>query len=133
MGTNGLGHSETRAVAIAAPPERVLALVGDARRLPDWAPSFARAVRGDRDDWIVDTGAGELRIRVRVSPELGTVDILLADDSRQGVFGRVVPNGSGSEFVFTMLFPGGTDPAAIDAQMRTVEEELRTVRRLCEP
>src|SRR5258708_2229270 len=45
MHTIYLKHSETRAVAIAAAPDRVLALVGDARRLPDWAPSFARAVR----------------------------------------------------------------------------------------
>jgi hypothetical protein len=57
---------------------------------------------------------------------------LLSDDPREGVFARVVPNGSGSEFLFTMLFPDGTDPAVIDAQMRTVEQELRTVRALCE-
>jgi hypothetical protein len=132
MHTNCLKHSETRAVAIAAAPDRVLALVGDARRLPDWAPSFARAVRPDGDSWIVDTGGGDLRISLSVSVELGTADILLSDDPREGVVARVVPNCSGSEFLFTMLFPDGTDPAVIDAQMRTVEQELRTVRALCE-
>jgi hypothetical protein len=132
MHTNRLKHSETRAVAIAAPPDRVLALVGDARRLPDWAPTFARAVTPDGDSWIIDTGSGDLRISLRTAVEFGTADILLSDDPLEGVFARVVPNGSGSEFLFTMLFPDGTDPAAIDAQMTTVEQELRTVRALCE-
>ena len=127
-----LKHSETRAISIAAPPERVLALVGDARRLPDWAPGFARAVTPDGENWIIDTGSGELRVNLRTTDTSGTVDILRSDDPREGVFARVVPNGSGSEFLFTMLFPEGTDPSAISAQMTTVEEELRAVRALCE-
>jgi hypothetical protein len=45
---------------------------------------------------------------------------------------RVVENGEGSEFVFTLIFPPGVDKAAIARQMTTVESELRAVRDLCE-
>jgi hypothetical protein len=130
--TSSLDRCETRSIAIAAPPEAVLAVVGDALRLPEWAPNFARAVRPDGDRWIVDTGAGDLRIDHRVVPELGTADILRGDPPR-GAFSRVLPNGAdGSEFLFTLFFPAGTDPAAVDAQMATVERELEAVRGLSE-
>jgi hypothetical protein len=62
MQTTKLNVAETRSVSIAAPPTVVLRLVADARRLPEWAPDFARAVRPDGTDWLVDTGGGEARI-----------------------------------------------------------------------
>jgi hypothetical protein len=131
MPTITLDRCETRSISIAAPPEDVLAVVGDARRLPDWAPNFARAIRPDGDAWIIDTGAGDLRVDLRVVPELGTVDILRGDPPR-GAFSRVLPNGGGSEYLFTLFFPDGTDAAAVDAQMATVDTELETVRALSE-
>jgi hypothetical protein len=132
MLTKKLHRAETRSIAIAAPPAAVLGLVGDALRLPDWAPGFARAVRPDGGRWTVDTGEGEISILVRVSPEHGTVDLLAADAPTVGAFTRVLPNRDGSEYQFTLLFPEDAAPAAVEAQMHTVEEELRTVRALCE-
>jgi uncharacterized protein YndB with AHSA1/START domain len=132
MHTNAPDRAETRSISIAAPPETVLALVADARRLPDWAPAFARAVRPEGDEWIIDTGDGQARIIVRVSPEHGTVDLLRANDPARGAFTRVVPNHGGSEFLFTLLFPDGTAEDAIGRQMATVEAELQAVRDLCE-
>jgi hypothetical protein len=125
-------YASTRSVAIAAPPAAVLDVVGDGARLPEWAPGFAPAVRADGDLWVIDTGGSELRIHLRTDRESGTVDILRAADERVGAFSRVVPNGEGSEFLFTLLFDEGTDPAAIDAQMEIVEGELATVRALVE-
>jgi hypothetical protein len=124
--------ASTRSIAIAAPPAAVLDLVGDGARMPEWAPGFAPNVRADGDLWVVDSGGGELRIRLRVDRESGTVDILGTADERVGAFSRVVPNGEGSEFLFTLLFDEGTDAAAIDAQMKVVEGELATVRALVE-
>jgi uncharacterized protein YndB with AHSA1/START domain len=69
MDAKALGRAETRSISIAAPPETVLELLGDARRLPDWAPAFALAVEPVGQDWLVDSGAGQLRLRVRVSSQ----------------------------------------------------------------
>jgi hypothetical protein len=125
-------HSETRAVSIAAPPERVLAYVGDAQNLPSWAPRFASAVRADGDHWAIQSGDAELKIAVSVSHEHGTVDLLAAADRRLGAFSRVIPNGEGCEYLFTLLFPEGTPTATIADQMKVVEDELGTVRSECE-
>jgi uncharacterized protein YndB with AHSA1/START domain len=128
--------ASTRSISIAVPPQVVLDLVADPTQLPRWAPAVARAVRpagGDR--WLVDTGDGEVRIRVRVSPELGTVDFLLADAPpgiEVGTFTRVVPNGRGSEFIFTRFHSESTSKIEMAEQRAVVAVELQTVRALCE-
>ena len=127
-------RAETRSISIAAPPSAVLDLVGDPLRLPDWAPRFARGVRADGDRWLIDNGVdAEFPIIMRVSRELGTVDLLRPTDPPSGAFTRVVHNGHGSEYLFTLFFPDGTEEAMIAAQMSTVEEELETIRTLSEP
>jgi hypothetical protein len=132
MPTTPLLRADTRTISIAAPPATVLDVVADPTNLPRWAPAFARAVRPDGDDWIVDTGEGELRIQVRVSRELGTVDLLRPGQPETGAFTRTVRNGDGSEFAFTLFFPPGTPDEAVARQAEVVEEELRTVRVLAE-
>ena len=124
--------AHTRSIAIAAPPKALVELLADGERLPDWAPDFASEIRAEGDHWLVGSGEGQFRIRIRSSADLGTVDILSAEDDRTGAFGRVIPNGDGSEFLFTLLFPADTDGGAIAAQMEVVESELERVRVLAE-
>ncbi|TKG70787.1 SRPBCC family protein [Prauserella endophytica] len=125
-------RAETATVSISAPTKTVLDLVADPQQLPRWAPGVAKAVRPEGDEWVLVNGDTEFRITVRVSREHGTVDLLSAQDPRQGVFTRVLPNGEGSEYQFTMLFPADAPDTAVAEQMSTVREELRTVRKLCE-
>lgn len=132
MHINPLGPAETRSVSIAASPAIVLDLVGDARRLPEWAPAFASTVTQDGEDWLIDSAGTQLRLRVVVSRDAGTVDLLRKGDPRHGARMRVVENEAGSELVFTLIFPRGVGEDVVARQMSTVESELRTVRNLCE-
>jgi hypothetical protein len=125
-------RSETRSISIQAAPNTVLDFVSDARTLPRWAPGFARSVRPDGDHWLVDTGAGEACVAVLVSRERGTVDIVSGVDPSQGVFTRVLANGSGCEYLFTQFFPASASEADVAAQVAVVEGELQTVREVCE-
>jgi hypothetical protein len=120
-------RTETRSITIDAPSAAVLDLVGDARSLPRWAPDFARSVRADGEHWIINDAA-----RIDMVRGADTVDIVAADDRRRGAFSRVLPNGDSSEFLFTLFFPDGTGEDAVAAQMAVVEDELRTVRDLCQ-
>jgi hypothetical protein len=125
-------HSETRTISIAAEPHAVLSFLADPHQLPVWAPNFAESVREDGAELVVGSGGGEIRIVMRVSQEHGTLDLLSAEDPRFGAFSRVIPNGSASEYLFTLLFADGTPRADIERQMLVVEEELQTVRAHCE-
>ncbi len=122
-------ESVTQTIAIDAPPETVLDLVGDPRNLPRWAPGFAKAIREDGDGWIVDTGSAELRRHIPVSRGACTVDFLAAPGATRGLFTRVVPNGDGSQLTFTFVLADGVDP---EAQRAILVSELEAVKRLCE-
>ncbi|MEQ0565274.1 SRPBCC family protein [Amycolatopsis sp. NEAU-NG30] len=123
------GRAETRTISVAAPPHRVVEYLADPRHLPEWAPGFATAVAHDHDDiWRVQTGGGPQRVAVRVAADHGVVDVVSADAPDVGLFTRVVPNLGGAELIFSLFFPEDTDPAAVDAQMAVVGEELRAVR-----
>jgi hypothetical protein len=124
-----INRAETRSISIQAAPDTVIDLVGDAHALPRWAPNFASSVRVEDGHWVVNE---ELHIDLRVDRTLGTVDILRVNHLPSGAYSRVVPNGDGSEYLFTLFFPHGTEEDAITRQMTIVEEELRTIRALCE-
>jgi uncharacterized protein YndB with AHSA1/START domain len=132
MQTKALLRSETRSISIDVPPDVVLDLVANPRNLPRWAPTFARAVRPDGDVWVIDSGDGEVRRIARVSPQHRTLDLVAEASPDRGAFSRVLPNGRGSEYLFTLFFPDDTDEAVVARQMATVEEELRIVRYLVE-
>ena len=128
-------RSNTQTITIDAPRADVLAFLADASNLPRWAPNFAAAVRPDGDGWIVEQGGSEVRLRLEVSLELGTVDLHVTppDGRTRTVFGRVLPNAAGAEFLFTMFHSDSRTDADIARQNAEVEEELGRVKALCEP
>ena len=128
-----LQHAHSRSIAVAASPATMLAYLSDHRNLPDWAPRFAPSISERGGQLLVrrDDG-GEFAIRLEVSAERGTVDIVSALDPRRGAFTRVIPNGEGSEYVFTLFFDASTEPGVVAAQMTVVDDELTAVRDACE-
>jgi len=125
-----LGHTETRTISIAALPVHVFAYLSDPMHLPGWAPAFATAVTHEQGDvWRIQTSSGDGRAAVRTARDHGVVDIVSPEAPNRGLFARVIPNLAGSELIFSLSFPDGTDQAAIDLQMRTIEQELAAVRQ----
>jgi hypothetical protein len=124
--------AETRSVSIATTPAAVHGYLADARNLPEWAPSFAAAVRPCGGDWVVTQGDAEIDVTILADRDRGTVDIVAAADHARGVFLRVLPNGQGSELLFTLLLAPDTPEHQIDAQMATVDNELAAVRHACQ-
>jgi hypothetical protein len=110
-------RSATQATSVAAAPAAVFALVSDPRRLPEWAPGFL---------------ALGVPFTVRDSAGAGTIDIVVSEHPPAGVFARVLPNGEGSELVFTLILPFEVDDARLASQTATLETELATLRLLCE-
>ena len=134
MPTNAVtGRVETRSISIAAPPEAVLAVVGDPYRLPDWAPGFAPPSSRDGDDWLIGTRRRAVRDqRPRVGRARDRRSPAVPTTRRSAPGCASCTTTTGSELVFTLVFPAGVDHEVIRAQMETVEAELETVRTLVE-
>ena len=122
-------EARTVSVSVDRPPAQVHAYVVDARNLPEWARGFARSVRPDGDRWVVETADGPVHLQFVEPNPYGVADHRVTADGLDVVMpARVVPNGAGSEVVFTVLRPPGTSDDDFARDVALVEQDLRTLR-----
>lgn len=122
-------------IYIDRPPEAVYAFAGDPRRLPLWAAGLARSdVRPDGDAWVAEAPFGTVRIRFAPPNDLGVLDHDVELESGVTVHNpmRVVPNGMGSEFIFTLIRQPGMSDEQFTDDARAVESDLQQLKRVLE-
>lgn len=127
-------ESRTLSVTIACPPQKVYEFVSNPENLPRWAAGLCKLVRKSDAGWVVETPRGPMQIRFAEKNDLGVLDhyVTTAQGVEIYVPMRVVPNGSGSEVIFTLFkTPGISDKQfAEDAGM--VEWDLKTLKNILE-
>lgn len=120
-------RTNTQSVTIEAPPEHVFEFVADLAKLPKWAIGFAKDIRRENGSWLVRTGSGdEIAIRAVTDRSLGVVDYYMSPQPGKDVPAatRVVPNGEGAVYVFTMFQPPGMPDEVFEQQIAELGREL---------
>jgi hypothetical protein len=127
-------RSKTLSVSIACPPRRVYEFVSNPENLPRWATAFCRSVRKSEGEWIVETPDGPMRIGFVERNKYGVLDHAVTVQPGIEIVNpmRVVPNGSGSEIMFTLfqLPKMSNEKFAKDAGL--VERDLLTLKKALE-
>lgn len=125
-------RSNTEHVTINVDPRRLFAFLADPENLPKWAVGFCRAIRRDGDRWFAQTSQGEAAIRYVTDPGLGIIDFYISPgpEIEVAAFSRVLPNGDGSEYVFTQFQSPGMPDDVFESQVRALKEELVVIRAL---
>jgi Polyketide cyclase / dehydrase and lipid transport len=122
-------------ISIARRPNDVYEFASDPRNLPRWATGLARStVTKAGDAWIAEAPFGRVKIRFAAKNAFGVMDHDVELESGAAVHNpmRVVPNGEGSEFIFTLFRrPGMSDPQFAEDKL-TVEKDLRKLKELLE-
>jgi hypothetical protein len=127
----GTNRSDSRSVAIDAPPAHVFAFLADPANLPRWAVGFCHSIRPDEPGlWVVKTAQGDVLMRYVVDEAAGTIDFHISPAPGVEVvaYSRVLPNGEGSEYVFTQFQHPGMSDDVFDGQVRALVEELQVLR-----
>ncbi len=126
--------SKTLTVSIACSAKAVYAFVSDPRHLPQWAAGLARSMRPEGDHWIAETPEGPVKVRFAPKNEFGILDhtVSLAPGVDIQVPMRVVPNGEGSEVIFTLFQFPGMPPEKFTEDIGLVEKDLQTLKTLLE-
>jgi len=122
-------------VYIARPPAEVYRFASDPRNLTRWAAGLARSeVRRDGDEWVADAPFGKVRVRFVQRNSLGVMDHDVTLESGVIIHNpmRVVPNGEGSEFVFTLIRQPGMSDRQFATDKAAVENDLETLKDLLE-
>ena len=122
-------------VAIDRDPAAVLAFAGDPAHLPRWAAGLASGVRPGQDGaWITDSPMGEVTVRFAPANDLGVLDhdVTLPDGNVVHNPFRVLPNGDGSEVVFTVFRRDLMDEDAFDDDAAAILADLRRLKAILE-
>lgn len=122
-------------VYIARSQADVYEFASDPKNLPRWAAGLARSeVKKEGDEWVVEAPFGKVRIRFAENNSLGVMDHDVRLESGVTVHNpmRVVPNGEGSEFIFTLIRRSGMSDEKFTEDKAAVEKDLRTLKDLLE-
>jgi hypothetical protein len=123
-------QSRTLSISIDCPPDRVYAFVSNPENLPGWAAGLCKSVRRSGSGWIVETTQGPMNLRFAEDNDLGVLDHYVSPAPASEIYVpmRVLPNGPGSELLFTLFrLPGMSDEKfAEDAGM--VMRDLETLK-----
>lgn len=127
-------RADTKTVAIDANPKKVVNFLRDPQNLPRWAVGFAKSVREEGGGWYVETGNGEMGIRIDADEIRGTVDFWLTPAPGVEVLAasRVIPRGDGSEYVFTQFQTPGMPDDAFTKSVKALEHELTVLKAIAE-
>lgn len=95
----------TLSATLSTPPDEVYAFLIDPRNLPEWAAGLAKSVEERDGQWFVDSGEGEWIVEFADHNGFRVADHVVTqpDGSKQLNPMRVVPNGLGSEVLFTVF------------------------------
>jgi len=126
--------ARTVSVSVDRPPDAVYKYLVDPHHLPEWAPGFATAVHREPAGWMVETNDGRFGIAFAPHNRFGVVDHRVTSDDGLDAMNpmRVIANGSGSEVLFTLFHPAGTDDAAFERDLAVVESDLVRLKQVLE-
>ena len=126
----------TLTVTIDAPVPVIVDDLADPMHHPEWAQEFfagpARRVADGEVEVDVPMMGGPVRFSVVADRDNGLVDLYLAP--KGAPFGdpvpvRVIPNGSGSDVLWTLTRPAGAPDAMWEAGLMAMDRELAALRR----
>ncbi len=122
--------SITMSVTIAASYDAAFDYVSNGRLLPEWANGFILKVREDGGRLFATTPMGEMPLRVISDRESGIVDNVIGETRFRG---RLIPNGEGLDYVFTLQQPPQMPKEAWEKEgVAGLRKELDNLKRVLE-
>ena len=121
-------------VSIERTPDDVYRFASNLETWPEWAAGLGKSIRREGRDWIANGPLGEVRVRLAEPNPFRVLDhdvTLPTGVSVQNPF-RVLPNGAGSEVVFSVFRQPGTSDQEFQADTSAVEKDLRALKQLLE-
>ena len=117
-------------ISINRPAQEVYAFAADPQNLPKWAAGLGGSIQKVGDDWII----GTVKIKFADQNPFGVLDHDVTLPSGETFYNpmRVVPNGDGCEFVFTLYRMLNVTDETFARDAAAVENDLRTLKSILE-
>ncbi|HEV8266145.1 MAG TPA: hypothetical protein VGQ06_14455 [Gemmatimonadales bacterium] len=131
---DGLLEVRNVSVSIRRSPSDVYAFISNGENVPRWAAGLGTKIRRAEGEWVAEGPIGTVRVRFAPPNDLGVADhdVVLASGVTVHNPIRVVPNGSGSTVIFTLLRQPGVSARQFNQDATTVQKDLETLKALLE-
>lgn len=116
-------------------PNDVYEFASNPENLPLWAAGLASStIRKDGDTWVTEAPFGKVRVKFADKNSLGVLDHDVEIESGRIFHNpmRVVPNGGGSEFIFTLFRQPEMSEEQFLADKVAIEDDLGKLKQLLE-
>ncbi|ARU28173.1 SRPBCC family protein [Cellvibrio sp. PSBB006] len=103
--------------------------------LSNWASGLAQAdIVRDGDEWVAKAPFGEARISFAEPNSFGVMDHDVKMESGVTVHNamRVIPNGNGSEFLFSLFLRPGMSEEEFENDARHIKRDLEKLKEILE-
>jgi hypothetical protein len=121
-------------ISINRPAPQVYAFASNPENFPKWAAGLGGSIQKIGDDWIIDSPTGAVKVKFTATNPIGVLDHDVTLPSGVTFYNpmRVVPNGDGCEFVFTLYRMPDVSDESFSQDAQAVESDLRTLKAILE-
>jgi hypothetical protein len=122
------------AVSIHRSPRDVYAFISNGENVPQWAKGLGTSIRRVDDEWVAQGPIGNVRVRFSPPNDLGIADHDVILETGVTVHNpvRVVPNGTGSTVIFTLMRLPDVSDQEFNQDAAAVERDLSNLKVLLE-
>ena len=101
---------------------------------PRWASGLGRSLKKVHGEWVAETPEGPVKIRFSERNELGVLDHWVSTKPGVQIYipMRVIPNGRGSELIFTLFRLADMSDEQFAADTEWVMRDLNSLKNLLE-
>jgi hypothetical protein len=126
----GLFEVKNISVSIRRAPADVYAFVASGENVPRWANGLGDKIERADDAWLAEGPIGKVKVRFAPPNQLGVADHDVTTEAGITVHNpiRVIPNGTGSTVIFTLLRRPGVSAQEFNDDAKAVERDLTTLK-----
>jgi hypothetical protein len=128
------GESRHISVSIARAAGEVYRYASSPANLPDWAAGLGDSIEEVDGRWVAQSPMGRVVVAFVAENDLGVLDHRVTLPSGETVYNpmRVIPEGEGSEVVFTVRRRAGMSDEDLRRDAEAVSADLAALKRLLE-
>ena len=127
-------QSRNLSVQIGRNPRDVYNFTSVPENFPRWASGLGKSLKRKNGEWIAETPQGPIKVRFTERNEFGILDHYVIPESGVEIYipMRVIPNGSGSELIFTLFRLSDVSNEKFAADADWVMRDLTALKNLLE-
>ena len=124
-------RSKTLTIFIDSKPGKVYSFVANLKNMPKWAKTFCRSIKKVNNDWVIETVQGPIKMRIAPVNDFRVLDhYVTVPGAELFIPMRVVPNGTGSEVIFTIFQQPGMKDKQFANDIGLVKKDLATLKKV---